>query len=434
MRVFRPTKKHRTWHVEFTDHYRKRRRVSSYLRDRASAVNCGHNIEILVDAMLNGEDRPPVRLFRWIDSMHPDLRDALVRFGLLGDKWLAQRSTLQRPLKDLLPDWKASILAKSRTEKHAAASEQYALRLFEACDFERFRDIEPVAVAKKLKEWRDDEDMRLSNRASNAYLQAARQFCRWLCRQVRGVDNPLGDTEILRKLNEKTDRRRERRALSVDEAAVLLRETSKQPFRWNMTGEERSLVYHLAIGTGLRANEIRLLRRGDFILSAMPPRVIAPASITKNSEEASLDIASELSARLSQHFISACLMPAARAFKMPSDGNVSRMLKADLAAARKAWINEVKTPEEKKVRGKTDFLKYCDSMSRYADFHSLRHTHGVWLFEQYGLNPRQVQKRMRLSSLALVEQYTKSLRLDSEHWINRGPSLTTPDTASAKHA
>jgi hypothetical protein len=45
----------------------------------------------------------------------------------------------------------------------------------------------------------------------------------------------------------------------------------------------------------------------------------------------------------------------------------------DLAAARKAWLNEASNPQERKERGKSDYLESEDGMGRVVDFPSLRH-------------------------------------------------------------
>jgi len=59
-------------------------------------------------------------------------------------------------------------------------------------------------------------------------------------------------------------------------------------------------------------------------------------------------------------------------------------------------------------------------------FLSLRHTRGVWLFEHHMAHPREVQELMRLSSLSLVDKYSKSFRLTDSTLIERGPDLSAP--------
>jgi len=63
----------------------------------------------------------------------------------------------------------------------------------------------------------------------------------------RAAESPLVH---LNGLNVKTDRRHDRRALSVDEVKMLLEKTHNGPERYEMTGAERSMLYKLAIETG----------------------------------------------------------------------------------------------------------------------------------------------------------------------------------------
>jgi len=52
----------------------------------------------------------------------------------------------------------------------------------------------------------------------------------------------------------------------------------------------------------------------------------------------------------------------------------AKMLRDDLAAARRVWLAEAKDKKELRRRKKSDFLKYKDSNGRFADFHANRHT------------------------------------------------------------
>ncbi|MFT5406249.1 MAG: hypothetical protein ACI9DF_005108 [Verrucomicrobiales bacterium] len=63
------------------------------------------------------------------------------------------------------------------------------------------------------------------------------------------------------------------------------------------------------------------------------------------------------------------------------------MMRHDLAAARKAWIEETEAPAERKVREDSDFLKYKDSKGCFADFHSNRHTF-ITNLSRAGVSPK----------------------------------------------
>jgi integrase len=79
-------------------------------------------------------------------------------------------------------------------------------------------------------------------------------------------------------LNVRTDVRRERRALSVDEVKRLLAATAAGPERFGMSGPERSLLYRLATETGLRRNELKTLAVSSFDFEACTVTVQAAFS------------------------------------------------------------------------------------------------------------------------------------------------------------
>ena len=76
------------------------------------------------------------------------------------------------------------------------------------------------------------------------------------------------------------------------------------------------------------------------------------------------------------------------------------MMKKDLAAARKKWIEEAKTPKEKTERERSDFLKYQDSAGKFADFHSNRHTFITNL--ERSTSPRTAQTLARHCDIRLT--------------------------------
>jgi site-specific recombinase XerC len=105
-----------------------------------------------------------------------------------------------------------------------------ARKLIDGCRFQYYADIDAGTVLAYLTELRADTGARkgISARTFYFYLQAFKQFCRWMVRHQRAGTNPVGHLE---PLNVKTDRRRERRALTVDELRTLLTATSTGPVR-----------------------------------------------------------------------------------------------------------------------------------------------------------------------------------------------------------
>jgi integrase len=236
-------------------------------------------------------------------------------------------------------------------------------------------------------------DAGIGQRTFNAYLKTVKHFARWMIQERRATSSPL---EHLRCVTQ-TEKRRERRALSLEEQRQLLTVTAQEPARYNMTGPERSLVYRVALETGLRANEIRQLTPAAFDFEACT--VSLSGTYTKNKQAAELDLKRQTAAEIKVFLTDK--PPNARAFAMPCCG--SRMIKVDLAAAG---------------------IDYRDSAGRVADFHSLRHSF-VTNLARAGVHPSDAQALARHSTIALTMNcYTHSLRADLKRIINEQPDLS----------
>ncbi|MDC0936197.1 site-specific integrase [Pirellulales bacterium] len=131
-----------------------------------------------------------------------------------------------------------------------------------------------------------------------------------------------------------------------------------------------------------------------------PPYVTCKAGSTKNRKEARQYIQPELAASLKAHI--ATKAPKAPVFNLPHESNLARMLRGDLAAARKAWHAEAKdNPQEYAQRQQSDFLVDVNHDGEITDFHCLRHTCGAWL-AMTGEHPKVIQTVMRHQSITLT--------------------------------
>ena len=78
-----------------------------------------------------------------------------------------------------------------------------------------------------------------------------------------------------------------------------------------------------------------------------------------------------------------------------------KMMRYHLEAARKAWLEEAETLEDRQARERTDFLKYrCDS-GLLADFHSNRHLF-ITSLERAGVSPKMAQTLARHGDIRLT--------------------------------
>jgi hypothetical protein len=170
--------------------------------------------------------------------------------------------------------------------------------------------------------------------------------------------------------------------------------------RNGMNPLERVALYAAAIQTGLRSNELRSLTRVDLFLAGDKPYVRCRAENTKNKHEATQYIQADLAADL--RTLVATKTPTANVFTMPNEWNVADMLRADLAAARKQWLDEMKhDPDARAKREESDFLAVTNDQGESLDFHSLRHTCGSWLALQ-GIQPNVIKTVMRHCSITLT--------------------------------
>ncbi len=167
-----------------------------------------------------------------------------------------------------------------------------------------------------------------------------------------------------------------------------------------IAGHERLLLYTTAIQTGLRSNELRQLTRGRLFLQSDQPYIVCKAGTAKNKKEAKQQLLPELAAQLKAHV--ATKAPQAPVFRMPYETDVVRLLRADLADARRNWLEAVKNyPEKRLRREQSDFLCESNHEGERLDFHSLRHTCGAWL-SMTGAHPKVVQTVVRHQSITLT--------------------------------
>ena len=251
---------------------------------------------------------------------------------------------------------------------------------------------------------------------SNFYLQAAKQFCRWMVRDGRATISPIAH---LQGLNVKANKHRCRRVLSIDDLRLLIEKTEagaeeigidrQGRVLWSMTGKERAFLYRLAAETGLRAGELRSLTRASFDLDGDPPSVQVLAAYSKRRRNDSQPLRVETAALLKEHFKH--LAPATPAFKLPRRENVARMFRADLEAAG---------------------ILAVDESGNLADFHALRHTFITNLVAS-GANPKIAQMLAHHSTITLtMDRYTHTYHGDQVAAIQGLPDLSQPSTQAMR--
>ncbi len=109
----------------------------------------------------------------------------------------------------------------------------------------------------------------------------------------RANESPL---EHLSEIKGNNTKEHERRALKTEEIRLLLETSRAQPERFGMTGQERAMLYRLAVETGLRANELRSLTNKKTALTVSKTRFQArPKGLEPSTFGSTVRCSSQLS-------------------------------------------------------------------------------------------------------------------------------------------
>jgi len=255
----------------------------------------------------------------------------------------------KRLLKDHLEEWKASLEASGRPPHYIVQKQGRAKKAFDGCGFLRTQDMNAERLEAYLYALRQGED-KLSIQTTNDWLQAVRQFCRWMVANSRMERDPF---TRLRPGNVKAGLTLRRGEFSEKEyhGLIAMAETRQAAYR-GLDGPARAMLYRVAVNTGYRVKELASLTPDSFDLEARTPAIILGAEFTKNGTAAVQPISNELVALL-RPYLATCpkqqpVWPGTWREK------AAKMLRLDLQAAKIPF--KVDGPEGEETR----------------DFHSLR--------------------------------------------------------------
>jgi len=206
-------------------------------------------------------------------------REAERELAGLGDKYKEDR---KRPLLQHLNDFRESLANKGTTEKQAQQVYNRTAAILKGCGFVFMADIQASRIQQYIAERRKEG---LSIRSSNFYLQAIKQFCRWLVADQRAAENPIEYLKGQTVVDE-----RKRRALTLDEISCLLDATAKGSKHHSLTAKVRYMLYLLALNTGFRASELASLTWQSLDLDTSEPTITIKAGYTKNRKEATMPL------------------------------------------------------------------------------------------------------------------------------------------------
>ena len=307
------------------------------------------------------------------------------------------------------------------------------LRLFKECGFRQFRDLSRQKVEKWL-DLAETEGMAAATR--NEYLISLSAMCNWAMKTGRLANNPVAG---IGKADRSSDRRRIRRAMTLDEILRLLDAARRRPIAevgrasillpaeercgrssWTFEeltddnsercyqdglarlegqgkrlaklkrlGQKRSMFYLLAVSTGLRHKELASLTIGQVHLDATPTYLALYANDAKSGKAANIPLRADVVAKLRTYLASWCDLPLdEKLFKTPP---TIRVFDADIQAAG---------------------IPKKDARGWIVDIHALRHTFGTHL-SAAGVHPRTAMAAMRHSRIELtMNYYTDPVLLD----------------------
>jgi len=356
---------------------------------------------------------------------------ALRRAGVIDHKQETLALEGRKSFAEHLTLYRHKLEASHRSAAYVDEAIKTIERLGELCEYRTLADINPDRLNSYAAQLRTDG---LASRTIGKHITFVKSFTKSLVATGKLPFDPLA---TVRKPSAKGDRRHERRMLLREEWEVLRDSMlTENLIRYNVPAGERVLLYSTAILTGLRSNELRSLTRSNLHFDGPVPFVTCSASSTKNGKAARQyihrDVADQLLA------LTASKPPKSPVFRMPHKSHVANMLRADLAAARAAWLERVEQGStEREDRESSDFLTAVNHGGESLDFHSLRHSCGAWL-AMTGAHPNAVKAVMRHSTIVLtMDSYGHLFPGQEADTIARVPSLmpaSPPCAAPALHS
>ena len=328
-------------------------------------------------------------------------REEKVRAGIMSSTEAAAMDYAHVPLSRHLDDHLASLRARGVHPNTIKGRRYYIETVFGACGFKRLSDLSRSAAERWLNGQAD-----MGARTHNAHVGALSAFGNWSVREGRAMSNVF---VRMVKWNEKADARRPRRAFTPDEITRLLDAAQRRPLaealritrganlaperrkRLEWVGFERSLIYKVLVGTGLRYGELRSIRVGQVALDGQPPQIVLRAADEKARRGAKIALQRSLAQELGEHLAQrlALLRASSKAvpMRLPEDMPLFDM-------------------PQKMTKVFDEDLRFAgipkrDGGGHTVDLHALRHTYGTFL-SKAGVPVQLIQKAMRHSDPRLT--------------------------------
>ncbi len=316
---------------------------------------------------------------------------------------LAEAPKVERAIEEDLKAFRSALTNKDVSDEQVGLVAGRCERLCKGCGFDYANDIDPVKVEEWLAKQRKEPKGKKKNKrgisvqTSNHYLRAIKQFSRWAARHKHIREDKLVHLEML---NVAVDRRHDRRALSDNEVAKLLKATLSGGSVLGMPAEDRHMLYVMALSTGLRASELASMNDRSMSLETNPPTVKVKAGYSKRRRLDVLPLPSDI-------------LEASRAWLSGKKG--------DLWPGR--WAANRVAGKMLQVDLKAAGVEYMDADGLFADFHALRHTY-ITNLSRNGVPLINAQKLARHSTPVLTAaRYTHIELADQHKEVEKLPGL-----------
>ncbi len=302
-----------------------------------------------------------------------------------------------RFLIEHLADFKTHLEAKGNGSTHVATSVSRVRAILDGCGFVRIRDLS----ASRVMEWlADGREAGMGITTSNHYLTAVKGFARWLVKDRRMSESPFAH---LSRLNAKTDVRRQRRHLSIEDFKRLIAAGQSGKPVCGLSGPDRAMLYLTAGYTGLRAAELASLTAASIDFDADPPTVTVDAAYSKHRRTDVLPLHPDLAVRL-REWLAQRDRGEDDATHVLSIGGPSQAAPVRLWSG--AWAANRHAAKMLRHDLREVGIPYEDDSGRVFDFHALRHQF-ISMLAQSGVHPKTAQELARHSTITLtMDHYT----------------------------
>lgn len=358
------------WYASFTDARGRSCRVPAF-SDKGATAALEHQLRRISE--FRRHRRPfDAELQAWLDERCPDhVRVALAKSGLVNEA----RAAAGQSLTSHVEAFRKHLELCGDTARHVRETTTRIEVALAGSGFLTASDLAPGPVRRFMAGL---VEQGRSPGTLNAYAGAVKHFGRWLeTEEVLGV-NPFRNLERSEAVTD-TDKG----VLTVEQAEKLLASVKRSPRRLcKLSGPERSLLYRMAMLTGLRRGELEKLERRALDFGGTPPTVTVFRVYAKARRERRHPLRADLAELLGAHV--AEMLPSARVFGMARNPKLHVAIRRDLEDAG--------LPLEDERGGK-------------IVFHSLRHSYATWL-KDAEVNAFVGQAALGHSRIEMTARYT----------------------------